>query len=164
MILNHLILKKKIVYIFISISICLLFGFLFISVALNSINDWYLTLNKASYTPKNWVFIPIWFTLYIFMGIAAGLVWIKGFYHIWVKTALYHFGFQLVLNTLWSMVFFGYHNTFWSLLIILILVLLILFTINWFRIVSKTAAYLLIPYLLWICFITLLNYKIWVLN
>lgn len=98
------------------------------------------------------------------MGIAAGIVWAKGFYHIWVKTALYFFGFQLLFNALWSIVFFGFQNPFWALLVILVLLGLILQTIKCFKIVSRTAAFLLIPYLLWVCFALLLNYKIWELN
>ncbi|NJB71836.1 tryptophan-rich sensory protein [Saonia flava] len=156
--------KKKITYIIISVGICLLIGFLSSMITQNSVNDWYIGLNKPSYNPPNWIFAPVWTVLYILMGIAAGLVWAKGFYHIWVKTALYHFGFQLLLNALWSIIFFGFQSPFWALLIILVLALLILFTINWFRIVSTTAAYLMIPYLLWVCFATLLNYKIWEMN
>jgi len=98
------------------------------------------------------------------MGIAAGIVWAKGFYHIWVKTALYHFGFQLIFNALWSVIFFGFKNLFWALLVILVLLALILLTIRWFKVVSRTAAYLLIPYFLWVCFATLLNYRIWEMN
>jgi tryptophan-rich sensory protein len=98
------------------------------------------------------------------MGIAAGIVWAKGFYHIWVKTALYNFGFQLLFNVLWSVVFFGFKNPFWALLVILFLLALILLTIKWFNVVSRTAAYLLIPYFLWVCFATILNYKIWEMN
>jgi len=157
-------LNKKGINIIISVSICLLIGFLSRAAALGALNDWHITLNKPDFTPENWIFVPVWIVLYILMGISVGLVWAKGSYHIWVKTALYHFGFQLLLNALWGIVFFGYQDPFWSLLIILALVLFILFTINWFRIVSTTAAYLMIPYLLWVCFITLLNYKIWVLN
>ncbi len=77
---------------------------------------------------------------------------------------MYHFGFQLLFNALWSIVFFGLKNPFWALLIILVLLVLILLTIKWFNIVSKTASYLLIPYLLWVCYATLLNYKIWEMN
>jgi tryptophan-rich sensory protein len=98
------------------------------------------------------------------MGIAAGIVWAKGFYHIWVKTALYHFGIQLLFNALWSIIFFGFKNPFGALLVILTLLVLLIFTIKWFKVVSKTAAYLLIPYLLWVCFATALNYKIWEMN
>lgn len=156
--------KKKLSYIAISVGICLLIGFLSGFATQSSVHDWYPTLNKPSFNPPNWIFAPVWTVLYILMGIAAGLVWSKGFHHIWVKTALYHFGFQLLFNALWSILFFGLKDPFWALLIILILLMLILLTIKWFKVVSATAAYLLIPYFLWVCFATLLNYKIWELN
>jgi tryptophan-rich sensory protein len=98
------------------------------------------------------------------MGVAAGLVWARGFYHRWVKTALYYFGFQLLLNGLWSIVFFGFNKIFVALVVIIALLILILLTIKWFKVVSTTAAYLLIPYFLWVCFATYLNYKLWELN
>jgi benzodiazapine receptor len=157
-------LKKKLTYIAISVSICLIIGFLSGFATQSSVNDWYLTLNKPSFNPPNWIFGPVWTVLYILMGIAAGLVWAKGFYHIWVKTALYNFGFQLLFNALWSVVFFGFKNPFWALLVILFLLALILLTIKWFNVVSRTAAYLLIPYFLWVCYATILNYKIWEMN
>jgi tryptophan-rich sensory protein len=157
-------LKKKLTYIAISVTICLIIGFLSGFATQSSVNDWYLALNKPSFNPPNWIFAPVWTLLYILMGIAAGIVWAKGFYHIWVKTALYNFGFQLLFNALWSVVFFGFKNPFWALLVILFLLALILVTIKWFNVVSRTAAYLLIPYFLWVCFATLLNYRIWELN
>lgn len=144
--------------------VCLTVGFLSSFATQSSVNDWYLSLNKPGFNPPNWVFAPVWTVLYTMMGVAAGLVWAKGFYHIWVKTALYHFVFQLLLNGLWSIVFFGFKNPFWALLIILTLLVFILFTIKWFKVVSRPAAYLLMPYLLWVCFATALNYKIWELN
>ncbi|WP_299158192.1 TspO/MBR family protein [uncultured Eudoraea sp.] len=156
--------KKKLTYITISVTICLIIGFLSGFATQSSVNDWYLALNKPSFNPPNWIFAPVWTLLYILMGIAAGIVWAKGFYHIWVKTALYNFGFQLLFNALWSVVFFGFKNPFWALLVILFLLALILVTIKWFNVVSRTAAYLLIPYFLWVCFATLLNYRIWELN
>ncbi|MGB5270586.1 TspO/MBR family protein [Eudoraea sp.] len=156
--------KKKLTYIAISVSICLIIGFLSGYATQSSVNDWYLSLNKPSFNPPNWIFGPVWTLLYILMGIAAGIVWAKGFYHIWVKTALYNFGFQLLFNALWSVVFFGFKNPFWALLVILFLLALILLTIKWFNVVSRTAALLLIPYFLWVCFATILNYKIWEMN
>lgn len=156
--------KKKALYIVIAVTICLLIGFLAGFATQSSVGTWYATLNKPNFNPPNWLFGPVWTLLYILMGIAAGLVWAKGFYHIWVKTALYYFGFQLLFNALWSIVFFGFQEPFWALLVILVLLILILLTIKWFKIVSKPAAYLLIPYLLWVCFATFLNYKIWELN
>ncbi|EAR00472.1 integral membrane protein [Maribacter sp. HTCC2170] len=98
------------------------------------------------------------------MGISAGIVWAKGFHHLWVKTALYHFVFQLLLNASWSMVFFGLKEPFWALMVILCLLILLCLTFRWFKIVSQTAAWLLLPYILWVCFATILNYKIWELN
>ena len=144
--------------------VCLLIGFLSGFATQSSVNDWYVTLNKPGFTPPDWLFGPVWTLLYIMMGVAAGIVWSKGFYHKWVKTALYHFGFQLLFNALWSVVFFGFQSPFWALLVILVLMMLILGTIRWFNIVSKIAAYLLIPYFLWVCFASLLNYRIWMLN
>lgn len=156
--------RKTIIKIIIAISVCLLIGFLSGFATQSSVNDWYTTLNKPSFNPPNWIFAPVWTLLYVLMGIAAGIVWSKGFYHKWVKTALYHFGFQLVFNALWSIVFFGFMKPDWALIVILVLIILIVLTIKWFRVVSKTAAFLLIPYLLWVCFATLLNYKICELN
>jgi len=156
--------KKKLTYIILSVLICLLIGFLSSFATQSSVNDWYLGLNKPSFNPPNWIFAPVWPALYILMGVAAGIVWSKGFHHIWVKTALYHFGFQLLFNALWSIVFFGLKNPFWAFLVILVLLTLIALTIKWFRVVSKLASFLLVPYLLWVCFATLLNYKIWELN
>ncbi|MBS9463973.1 tryptophan-rich sensory protein [Flagellimonas sp. 389] len=156
--------KKKIINISISVIICLLIGFLSSFATQSSVNDWYLTLSKPSFNPPNWLFAPVWTLLYIMMGVSAGIVWSKGFHHIWVKTALYHFGFQLLFNALWSIVFFGLQSPFWALLVILTLLTLIILTMKWFSVVSKTAAILLAPYLLWVGFATLLNYKIWELN
>lgn len=156
--------KKTFIRIAICIGVCLFIGILAGFATQNSVSTWYATLNKPSFNPPNWIFAPVWTILYILMGIAAGLVWSRGFYHKWVKTALYHFGFQLIFNALWSFVFFGFCQPFWALMVILTLLILLLLTIKWFRVVNKTAAYLLIPYFLWVCFATVLNYKIWELN
>jgi tryptophan-rich sensory protein len=144
--------------------ICLLVGFLSGFATQSSVDNWYVGLNKPAINPPNWIFGPVWTLLYTLMGIAAGLVWSKGIHHIWVKTALYHFSFQLIFNALWSVVFFGFNKPFWALLVILVLLALILLNMKSFRVVSKTAAYLLVPYFLWVCFATFLNYKIWELN
>jgi tryptophan-rich sensory protein len=142
----------------------MIIGFLAGFATQSSIDSWYMELNKPSFNPPNSIFAPVWLVLYIMMGISAGIVWAKGFYHRWVKTALYHFCFQLLFNAMWSIVFFGLKQPLWALLIILTLIVLLLLTIRWFKVVSSVAAYLLIPYLLWVCFAALLNYKIWELN
>jgi len=157
-------LKKSIYYISIAVFVCLLVGFLSSFATQSSVNSWYLTLNKPSFNPPNWVFAPVWTVLYILMGIAAGLVWAKGYYHLWVKTALYHFVFQLLLNALWSVVFFGLKNPFIALLIITGLNVLLLFTFKSFKVADTKAAYLLLPCMVWVGFATVLNFAIWYLN
>lgn len=156
--------KKRIIYITLGILVCLLIGFLSSIATQSSVNDWYTTLNKPSFTPPNELFAPVWTALYIMMGISAGMVWSKGYHHIWVKTALYHFVFQLLFNALWSIVFFGLKNPLLGLVVILVLLTLIILTIKWFRIISRPAAYLLVPYMLWVGFAAVLNYRIWALN
>ncbi|AEM69991.1 TspO and MBR like protein [Allomuricauda ruestringensis DSM 13258] len=156
--------KKRIVYITICVVVCLLIGFLSSIATQSSVNDWYLTLNKPSFTPPNWLFAPVWTALYIMMGISAGIVWSKGYHHIWVKTALYHFVFQLLLNALWSIVFFGLKNPLSGMVVILALLTMIILTIKWFKVISNPAALLLVPYLLWVAYAAALNYKIWELN
>lgn len=156
--------KKRIVYISISVLGCLLIGFLASIATQSSVNDWYTTLNKPDFTPPNELFAPVWTALYILMGVAAGIVWSKGYHHIWVKTALYHFVFQLLLNGLWSIVFFGLRNPLLGLIVILALLTMIMLTIKWFRVISKPAALMMVPYLLWVAFASALNYKIWELN
>ena len=98
------------------------------------------------------------------MGVAAGMVWAKGYYHVWVKTALYHFVFQLLLNALWSLVFFGLKNPLLALIVITGLNALLVFTFKWFKVVKPTAAYLMLPYMGWVAFASLLNFSIWYLN
>lgn len=144
--------------------VCLAIGFLSSIATQSSVNDWYLTLNKPTFTPPSWLFAPVWTALYILMGIAAGMVWAKGYHHIWVKTALYHFVFQLLLNALWSIVFFGLKSPLLGLVVILALLTMIILTIKWFKVISKSAAFMMIPYLLWVAFASALNYKIWELN
>ncbi|MDT0538301.1 TspO/MBR family protein [Croceitalea sp. P059] len=156
--------RRKVTKIVIAVIVCLLIGFLSSFATQSSVNDWYITLNKPSFNPPNWLFAPVWTILYVMMGVAAGIVWGKGFHHVWVKTALYHFGFQLLLNASWSIIFFGLKNPLAALFVILILLVLIVLTIRWFNVVSKKAAILMVPYLFWVIFATALNFKIWELN
>ncbi|MDT0293112.1 TspO/MBR family protein [Mesonia ostreae] len=156
--------NSKLKYISISILVCLLVGFVDVIITQSGLDSWYLTLEKPAFTPPNWFFGPIATALYILMGIALGLVWNKGLHHVWVKTALYHFGFLLLLNTAWSIVFFGLKLPLLSLIIVISLFILVLFTMRWFKVVSPLAGYLLIPYILWLAFAAILNYEIWRLN
>ncbi|MFH1712887.1 MAG: TspO/MBR family protein [Candidatus Jacksonbacteria bacterium] len=129
-----------------------------------SIPAWYETLAKPALNPPAWIFGPVWTTLYALMGVAAFLVWHHGFERKKVRTALAIFGGQLVLNTLWSIIFFGLHGPGAAFIEIIVLWLAILWTIFAFYKISRPAAYLLLPYLLWISFASYLNYSIWMLN
>lgn len=129
-----------------------------------SISTWYTTLAKPALNPPAWVFAPVWTTLYFLMGIAAFLVWQKGLKKKEVKTALLIFLGQLILNGLWTIIFFGLHRTFFALIDIILLWCAILASIITFSKLSRPAAYLLVPYLLWVTFATYLNAALWILN
>ena len=127
----------------------------------SAIPTWYATLAKPALNPPNWVFAPVWNTLFVLMGLAAFLVWKKGLDKKEVKVALIIFLGQLILNSLWSIIFFGWHNPGAAFLEIIILWLAILATIITFYKVSRAAAYLLIPYILWVSFAGYLNFSLW---
>lgn len=156
--------KNTLLKIIISIIICLGVGFLASIATQTGVDSWYETIKKPGFTPSNSVFAPVWTVLYVLMGISAGIVWSRGLYHVWVKTALYHFVFQLLFNGLWSLIFFNLKRPLWALLVIIVLFVLILLTIKWFKVVNKTAAYLLIPYAIWVIYAMALNFEIWRLN
>jgi len=150
--------------ILISVIICLAVGFVASLATQTGVDSWYETIKKPSFTPPDAVFAPVWTFLYVLMGISAGIVWSRGLHHIWVKTALYHFVFQLFFNAVWSLVFFNLEQPLWGLLVIITLLILILLTIKWFKVVNNFAAYLLIPYAIWVVFALVLNFEIWRLN
>ncbi len=147
-----------------AIGICLLFGFMGVVATQTGIENWYPALEKPWFDVPSNIFSPVWILMYVLMGISAGIVWSKGFYHKWVKTALYHFGFQLFLNGFWFLLFFAFQKPFLALVDIVILFIVILVTIRWFKIVSLTAAYLLVPYAIWVLFAIALNFEILRLN
>jgi tryptophan-rich sensory protein len=129
-----------------------------------SIQGWYSTLIKPFFSPPNWIFAPVWTILYILMGIAAYLVYEKGFKQKKVRIALAFFDVQLFLNVLWSLLFFGMHSPLYGLLCIIALWFSIFLTMNKFYKISKTAGMLFIPYILWVSFAAILNLYIWRLN
>ena len=146
------------------IILCLAICFLSSRITSEAIPIWYNGLNKPFFSPPNWLFAPVWSVLYLLMGIAIGRVWYYGRRHRWGKTALYHFGAQLIFNGLWSLVFFGLRNPLLGLVVIIILWILIERSIYWFRVVDKKSAYMLYPYLAWVSFATALNVSIFYLN
>lgn len=129
-----------------------------------SIPTWYATLVQPALKPPAWIFAPVWTTLYILMGVAAFLVWRLGWERREVRAALGIFIGQLALNALWSILFFGLHAPGTAFFEIVLLWLAIAATIIAFARASRKAAYLLVPYLLWVSFATYLNCAIWLLN
>lgn len=132
------------------------------------IPTWYASLVMPAIAPPNWVFGPVWTTLYILMGIAAWMVW-KAVVHTEggrraKRVALGVYVFQLALNTLWSLIFFGLHALGLALVELVVLWAAILATMVAFFPISRTAAWLLVPYLVWVSFAGYLNYSFWLLN
>jgi tryptophan-rich sensory protein len=144
--------------------VCQLAGFIGSIFTTPSIPGWYAGLVKPSFNPPNWVFAPVWTTLYVLMGIAAFLVYEKGWGRSEVRRALGVFAVQLLLNALWSIVFFGAHMILGAAVLIVVLWVMIAASILFFSRISKAAAYLLIPYILWVSFATVLNISLYVLN
>lgn len=128
------------------------------------VNGWYTTIAKPSFNPPSWVFGPVWTTLFLLMGIAAYLVWKRGLENRAVKIALGVFILQLVLNTFWSIIFFNFQSLGGALIEIGFLWIAILATIILFARISKTAAWLMVPYILWVSFAAFLNYTLYTLN
>ena len=126
------------------------------------IRGWYLTLNRPPGTPPNWVFGPVWAILYVMMGVAAWLVWrcrsmdARGALRLW--------GWQLMINALWSPAFFGLHSTGLALAVILVLLAVLGLTLRAFLRIQSLAGALLVPYLAWVCYATWLNAGFWWLN
>ena len=129
---------------------------------ITSVQSWYMTINRPSWNPPSWLFGPVWTTLYIFMGIACYLIWKSE--NPLKKQLLTLFAIQLVLNALWSPAFFGAESPILGLIVIIPLWISILICVIRFKQVSRWASGLMIPYLLWVSFATVLNGAIWWLN
>jgi len=147
-----------------SIVLCQLAGVIGSIFTRPAIAGWYATLRKPSFTPPDWVFAPVWIILYSLMGIAAYLVWRKGLGEKQVRKAMILFSGQLMLNALWSWIFFGLRSPLAGFVEIAILSVVLIFTIQSFFKISKAAGALLIPYFLWVAFASGLNLSIWYLN
>lgn len=147
-----------------SLAVCQIAGALGSLFTARSIATWYVILKKPVFTPPNWVFAPVWLTLFVLMGVAAFLVWHKGLKNPQPRRALMIFSTQLALNILWSGVFFGLQSPLAGLVVIIILWAAILLTILSFLKVSRPAGLLLVPYLVWVSAATALNASIFVMN
>ncbi len=152
--------KRSINY-FINILLPLMVGAVAGYYTTQSIASWYVYLHKPSFNPPNYLFGPVWTTLYLLMGISYNKLLQEPNIH-WRLKAIYYL--QLVLNFFWSFIFFHYHNLGLALVEIILLWCSILTMIILFYKTSKWAALLNIPYLLWVSFATLLTYSIYTLN
>ena len=148
----------------ISVIVCELVGFLGTPFTISAIPTWYAALNKPFFAPPNWLFGPVWTLLYFLMGVSFYLIWKQGLKKKKMKTASLFFLAQLGLNFLWSPIFFGLRAPLLGLIVIMALWLLIVLTMKKFYPLSRLAFYLLVPYLLWVSFASLLNAAIVVLN
>jgi tryptophan-rich sensory protein len=147
-----------------SVSLCLATGFLGSFTTMDSVNTWYADLSRPTFTPPDWAFGVVWPILYVMMGISAFMIWNKGFSSRKVKVALGLFLLQLVLNGLWTPIFFGLHMMGLALVEIILLWIAIIITIFAFWRISRAAAYLLLPYILWVSFAIVLNAALWQMN
>lgn len=147
-----------------SVSVCLLTGFLGSFVTMDSITTWYADLSRPSFTPPDWTFGVVWPILYVMMGVSAFLIWERGINKRQVKVALGLFVLQLVLNGIWTPIFFGLHMIALALVEIVLLWVAILLTIIAFWRISKASTFLLFPYILWVSFAVVLNAAFWYLN
>lgn len=156
---------QKVLRIALVVMTCLVIGYLSGMVTRESITTWYPTLIKPVFNPPNWIFAPVWTSLYIMMGVAGGLVWNKlDGNETLVKKAFLFFIIQLALNALWSLIFFKLHNLFLASIEVVLLLLMIFETYTQFKKIDKIAGLLLIPYLAWVSFATILTISIWYLN
>lgn len=152
--------KKKMVQFILSILICLSAGFIGSLFTTPNIPLWYSTLQKPTFSPPNWLFAPVWTTLFILMGISLYLILQKKNNN----KATFIFTIQLILNIAWSFSFFELQNPLYGLINIFLLLVFIILTITNFYKINKISAYLLLPYLAWVCFATILNFSLYRLN
>jgi benzodiazapine receptor len=155
---------RDIVKLVVSIVACQCAGLIGSVFTTPAIPTWYAALEKPFFTPPSWLFAPAWITLYLLMAVAAFLVWRKGLGEEGVRCALTVFLVQLVLNALWSVVFFGLQSPLYGMVVILALWIAIVVTIIKFFRLSVAAGSLMLPYILWVSFASALNIAIWLLN
>ncbi|MEO6902511.1 MAG: TspO/MBR family protein [Bacteroidia bacterium] len=148
----------------ISIIICEATGIVSSLLASAANNAWFDSLAKPEWNPPAYLFAPVWTTLYLLMGISLWIIWKGNAPETRKQKAYYLFAIQLFLNFWWSIIFFKFHHPLISLVEIILMLIMIVFTIIHFSKFSKLAAWLLVPYISWVSFATLLNYSIWYLN
>ena len=158
---NTFMLKNKFLSFTLFLTITFSASFIGRLTTFSSKEPWYSQLEKSNFNPPDWIFAPVWTTLYFMMTLA---VWI--FWHSKSRdtNTIYIYFIHILLNTTWSIVFFAMHNIFLALINLMILVLLIIVLTLRFKRVNNVSAYLMIPYLLWSCFALFLNVNLFMLN
>ncbi len=146
-----------------SILLCQLAGVLGSLFTTPAIPTWYRTLKKPFFTPPDWIFGPVWISLFMLMGVSLFMVWRRQ-EHPQFKITLTFFLIQLIFNILWSAAFFGLRSPLLGLIDIVLLWIAILLTIQYSLRISKVAGLLLLPYMLWVSFALVLNFALWILN
>lgn len=155
--------SRSVISLVVWVGLCLGAGLIGSVFTVRSVGDWYVTLSKPAWTPPSWLFGPVWSALYVLMGIAAWFVWQQPGAR--TRTvALVVFALQLALNAAWSAIFFGLRMPGWAFAEIVVLWTAILWAVLAFLRVSPMAACLLVPYLAWVSFASLLNFAIWRMN
>jgi translocator protein len=148
----------------ISITLCEVTGIISGLLTNTQNNFWYNTIIKPSWNPPAFLFGPVWTILYFLMGISLWIIWKSKFYEYKKSKAILFFALQLFFNFWWTILFFKFQSPFFAFADILLMIVLILITIFRFAEISKTAAWLLVPYISWVCFAAILNYNLWYLN
>jgi translocator protein len=148
----------------ICIAICQATGIISALLTNTQNNDWYNTIIKPSWNPPGYLFGPVWTILYFLIAISLWIIWKSDANEILKKQAILFFAAQLFLNFWWTILFFKFQSPVAAFIEIIVMILLIIITIFRFSEISKTASWLLVPYISWVCFAALLNYNLWILN
>lgn len=156
--------KFKPVAFLVNIAITLGIGALGAWATLQSVKTWYPTLNKPTFNPPDWLFRPVWTTLYVLIGIAAYLVWIRRDKIVHFPRTVAIYLIQLILNLGWSFIFFYLREVGFALAEIILLLIIIVINASMFYKINKWAGLIFIPYILWVSFASFLTYNIFILN
>lgn len=143
--------------------LCLVVSGIGATITATTVRTWYPTLHKPPFNPPDWVFAPVWTTLYVLMAIAGWRVWRRARLEV-TRKALIVFVVQLALNLAWSFIFFGLQQISLALVEIVILLLAIIANTILFWRIDRWAGALFVPYVLWVAFATVLNASLWLLN
>lgn len=148
----------------IAVVICEAAGIVSALLSMTAMNPWFDTLNKPSWNPPSYLFGPVWTTLYVLMGTALWLIWKSDAPEREKKNAELVFALQLFLNFWWSIIFFRFHSLSLAFAEVMLLLITIFITMVRFAPISRTASWLMVPYISWVSFASILNYTLWMMN